>query len=604
MSQRNSRTEKSTYTEKERSNVNNEYCNRYSSSEAVDGAIRMAGFERFVRSLARKAAMENTILSANGAVEFASSGSKLVDFNARATEFRNASEQTISEAALQAYSEEPVDFVKLVFQTGDVRGGKGERHAFNACMDWLVANHPHIANELLELIPEYTRWDHLVRLCLSDNKMVSEHATQIVVSQFCADLKAVSAASEGSTVKISLLAKWMPSLQTKKEVDRCLVRHLLRRLSMQEREYRKALSMLRSHLNVIERALSAKDYEAVDMEKMSSKQQLRYSSLLRRVMEERRHEYIQAVIRGEKKMNASVINPIDIMHEYCGGRWLGYGNGVTLNEDWEMLWSLIPDMMSENGNTLVVRDGSGSMFSPIGPGSSATMIEAATALAIYCSEHQTGAFKDTFITFSNTPQIVNLSKCNTLADKINLLFDYDECSNTDIEATFALILNTALENNLSQDEIPSYLMILSDMEFDMARGAGFRGTDNRNVLFARIRRRWKAAGYEMPTLVFWQLNGKRTIYPEIDPNNGIVFLSGFSANELSLVMAGKYEFYEEVTEEVQEKDKLTGEIRLVKRKKTVKKVLSPEKQLAVKLSDPRYDAVEAAARRGLRCEVS
>lgn len=118
-------------------------------------------------------------LSANGALEYASSGSALVDFNARATEFRNADTKIIIDAAENAYAENSVDFVKLLFHTGDIRGGKGERHVFNICMDWLVAEHPAIADEVLAFIPEYTRWDYLVRQTVSDNKGISKHATEI-----------------------------------------------------------------------------------------------------------------------------------------------------------------------------------------------------------------------------------------------------------------------------------------------------------------------------------------------------------------------------------------------------------------------------------------
>ena len=625
MSQRNSRIGESTTSEKDMSNLNNEYCNRYASDEAVERAIRQASIEnrkqissqksaarqeehdRFMQLISQQAAKSNLVFSQNGALEYASTGSALVDFNARATEFRNADESVIIDAAVKAYSENPVDFVKLLFQTGDIRGGKGERHAFNTCMDWLVAMHPSVAAEVLALIPEFTRWDYLVRHVAVENKEISECATAIVVGQFNKDLDAVRNAKEDETVSISLLAKWMPSLQTKKSADRILVRHLLRSLHMQEREYRKALSELRSHLNVIEKAMSAKDYDAIDMEKLSSKQQLRYANFFKRVMAERRHEYIQAVLRGEKKMNTSVLNPLEILHEYARGSW----NSVTYNEDYEALWSLIPDKTSGNGNTLVIRDGSGSMTGAIGQGSSATMLEAATAMSIYCADHMTGPFKNTFITFSSRPEIVNLSGCNNLADKMNLLYRYNDCSNTNLEATFDLILNTAITGGLSQEEIPSYLMILSDMEFDVARGARgyfdwnarkFVGGSDRDTLFATIRNKWNAAGYEMPTLVFWQLNGARTIYPEIDSKNGIIFLSGFSTNELELVMAGQYEAVEEVEEEVQIVDEETGEVKTVVETHTEKVILTPIQQLELKLSNPRYDVVEEAVRRGLQKE--
>lgn len=618
MTQRNSRIS-DIRDKKEMSDINNIYCNRYGAKPVVKSnyyaksGAKMGSqnrFSQFMDLLGKKAGtkeeVKNLILSENGALEYRTTGSALTDFNARATEFRNANAATIMAAAVKAYAENPMLFVKLMFQTGDIRSGKGERHAFNTCMDWLVASHPAVAAEVLALIPEYTRWDYLVRQTVSDNKEIRDCATAIVVEQFNKDLEVVRNATKGKNISISLLAKWMPSLQTKKSDDKIIVRHLVKSLHMQEREYRKALSKLRGYLNIIEKAMSAKDYDAIDMEKLSSKQQLRYSDYFKRAMVEKRHAYIQAVLRGEKKMNASVLNPLEILHEYQGNYW----QSVKYNEDLEALWSLLPDRTSGNGNTLVIRDGSGSMVSPIGAGSSATMLEAATAMAIYCAERMTGAFKDTFITFSSRPELVNLANYPTLEKKINCLNKYSDCSNTDLEATFDLILNTAVEGGLSQEELPSYLMILSDMEFDMARG-GYKNYDsvtgkyiydNRDTLFATIRDKWDKAGYEMPTLVFWQLNGARTIYPEIDSKNGIIFLSGFSTNELELVMAGKYEELAEVEEEVQVVDDATGEVKTVVQTRTERVILSPMEQLERKLADSRYDAVEEAVRRGLEKE--
>ena len=156
-------------------------------------------------------------------------------------------------------------------------------------------------------------------------------------------------------------------------------------------------------------------------------------------------------------------------------------------------------------------------------------------------------------------------------------------------------------------------MILSDMEFDEARGfsryycmksATYEEENSRDALFTTIRKKWNEAGYEMPTLVFWQLNGARIIYPEIDAKNGIIFLSGFSTNELELVMAGKYETDEEITEEIQVTDETTGETKTVVKQRTERKVLSPKEQLELKLADLRYDEVEAAVRRGLAKEIA
>ncbi len=554
-------------------------------------------YARLHGAILRKA---NTVLTTNGATVYRSTLSPLVDFNARAAELRAASESTVREAFEEAYAEDPVKAVKLLFQTGDIRGGKGERLTFNRCMDWLTEEHPLVARELLPLIPEYTRWDYLVRLAVSENDVVSKTATDIIVEQFAADRKAVEDAGNNA-VNISLLAKWMPSLQTKKLEHWEIVRHLLKALHMQERDYRKTLSMLRGRLNVIEKAMSEKDYAAIDMEKMTSKQQLKYAAFLSRKMAAERHEYIQAVLRGEKQMNAADLTPAEIIHKYLSAvnpeSWK-----LEYNEDYEVLWSMLPDRTSGNGRTLVVRDGSGSMLSTIGCGSSMTMLEVASALSIYTAERLSGTFRDKFITFSSRPELVDMSGCKTLAEKLILLSRYNDCSNTNIEATFDLILDAAVENGLEQDEIPSYLLILSDMEFDDARGAYREPDSTRTALFTAIRAKWDKAGYQMPTLVFWNLNGFRTVFPEIDEENRIIFLSGYSTSELVLVMADRYEKSVEEEVEVEEIDEVTGEKVKVTRTVERKRILSPKEQLDVKLSAERYDAVEVLARKGLQAE--
>lgn len=569
--------------------------------ETMNVEMEELNCKRFMEALAEATEKEvNLIRTENGALCYSTTGSALVDFNARATEMRSAAEEVIFDIMEQAYAEDAVKAVKLMFQTGDIRGGKGERRAFNICMDWLVKEHPLVAMEVLTLIPEYTRWDNLVKLTVSDNKEVAEKATEIVMEQLKKDKHALELKNVSGHTEISLLAKWLPSLQTKKAADKIVVRHLLKALHLQEREYRHLLSALREELNVIEKAMSAKEYDKIKMENMTAKQQLRYAAFMKRVMTARRHEYIQAVLRGEAKMNVSVLNPLEILHAYISdsGRW---GEWVIENEDYEAMWKLLPDRTSGNGNTLVIRDGSYSMTSSIGQGSSATMLEAATAMAIYCAEHLTGVFKDKFLTFSSCPALIDLSDYKTLAGKIRKLYSYDDCSNTDLEKTFDLILEIAIENHLTQDEIPAYLMILSDMEFDIARGA-WEDSDSRDTLFDTIRMRWNEAGYEMPTLVFWQLNGRRTIYPEIDSKNGIIFLSGYSTHELELVMAGDYEAMVEVTEEETIIDEVTGEEKTVLKTRTERVVLTPMEQLDLKLSAERYDAVESAVREGLAKE--
>lgn len=539
---------------------------------------------KFAEQLGYGTAKENKVYTTNEALVYGSAGDNLVELHTRATEFRNAPDVVIDEAIEKAYAENPVKAVKLIFQTADVREGKGERRFFNIALNDLAKNHPEMLKEVMPLIPEYTRWDHLTRLVASSNPFISREASNIVKEQFEKDRNSDSP---------SLLAKWMPSIQSKKTADRQLAIRLEKVLGLSHKDYRKALSEVRDKLNIIEKYLSCNDLDKIDMEKLTSKQQLRYSATLDRKLEARRLEYLQAVAEGRAKINASVLVPHEIVKDYR--------RYDSVNPALELLWKALPDKVQGNGDTMVIRDGSGSMTSRLSPSSRVTMLDIATALAVYTAQKLSGPLKGKFITFSAKPEIVDLSTKQTLFDALQHCDRYDDCTNTNIEKTFDLLLNVAKDNHLKQDEIPKHLLILSDMEFDGAMSSSihsdgyydrYNNLPDKETLFATIRHKWEEAGYELPTLVFWQLNAERTIYPEIDGNT--IILSGFSTNTLDMVMRGEFEqLQEEVLREVNPE---TGneEERVVYSSKT----LSLSEQVDAILSNERYDAVEEAAMLG------
>ena len=500
---------------------------------------------------------------------------EISNFSKETVRLRFADHDAIGKAAEKAYEEDPILAVKLFFQIGDIRGGKGERDIFNACMDFLVEKHPSVAVELLPLIPLYTRWDYLLRLTDSDNEEIATQATKLITEQFHDDLRLLQA---GETAHISMLAKWMPSLQADRE-DKSKARRLLKALKMQDREYLKALTTLREYLNTLEKRLASKSLDSIMFERMTSIQQLRYSNYLKNVMSEKRHSDVQAVLRGEASWNAQTLNPLDVCHDYLENDWSGE---FDIDEDFEALWSLIPDSTSGNGKTLVVRDGSGSMTRLIGKDTAADMLEASSALAIYFAEKLNGPLKNKFLTFSENPQIVDMSQCANLAERLRTCYRYDECANVDVRETYDVLLNAAVSEGLKQEELPAYLLILNDMEFDTARGADWDEdhAEAHKTLFNAIHGKWKEAGYQAPTLVFWNLSVPRVASPEIDSENGVIFLNGFSKDALAKVMAGEFDQISETAEE--------------------KSMEDPMAQLLQKLSRPRYAAVEQAVIRALK----
>jgi hypothetical protein len=208
------------------------------------------------------------------------------------------------------------------------------------------------------------------------------------------------------------------------------------------------------------------------------------------------------------------------------------------------MWKNLPK--KEISNTLVVADGSGSMTVPVG-NSSMRALDVANSLAIYFAEHNKGEFYNKYITFSERPQFVDFGVgARSLHDKLQIALSHNECANTNIEAVFDLILKTAVRNRLSQYEMPERILIVSDMEFDQARGYGFwnRETRDDETLFANIASKYARAGYKLPRLVFWNVNSRTGTFPIQENENGVALISGYSVNVAEMVMSDKLDPFE------------------------------------------------------------
>ena len=333
---------------------------------------------------------------------------------------------------------------------------------------------------------------------------------------------------------ISLLAKWMPSINTSSEDTVEKANKLRIGLGLSYRQYRKTLSTLRRYLDVIECKMSARNWEAIDYEAVPSRANLIYNSAFLRNDENRRREYLSALTKGKAKINSSVLFPHDIVHK-CG---------LSTDAALEGMWKALPDLVKGNSSTLVVADGSGSMTTIIDRNSSVTALEVANALAIYFAERARGQFENKYITFSSRPQLVNLN-AGTLAGNLHIAKQHNEVANTNIEATFDLILNTAISNHMRQSDIPTNILIISDMEFDSAtNGSGWSWRSEQfaspsKTLFSTIAAKFRRAGYKMPRLVFWNVNSSTDTIPVRENELGVALVSGFSPNVVKMVMSDK-----------------------------------------------------------------
>lgn len=165
-------------------------------------------------------------------------------------------------------------------------------------------------------------------------------------------------------------------------------------------------------------------------------------------------------------------------------------------------------------------------------------IHVSNALGIYFAERMRGEYHNKFITFSARPQYVDLSRCQTLQDKLNLAYAHNDYSNTNIEKSFELILQTAVKNKLSQKDLPKTVLVISDMEFDHACRGGIKKT-----LFQKIQKRYSLHGYKMPKLVFWNCNSRTNVIPVRENEYGVALVSGFSVNVCKMVLSNQLDAY-------------------------------------------------------------
>jgi hypothetical protein len=422
--------------------------------------------------------------------------------------------------------------MRWLFYCRDVRGGLGERRLFRVVLKHLAQNLPDVARSVFNFAPEYGREDDI--WCLLGTNL-KDNVIEAIAHQLQED---ESNMNEGKS--ISLLAKWLPSENASSKTTKAYAAIIRSGLGMTSKSYRQMLSKMRKYINVVERQMSAKQWGEINYEVVPSRANLIYNGAFLRNDEERRRAYLGALSKGEAKINASTLFPHDIVHKYNISRYYSWNSSaVNTDETLEALWKALPDTIKGNDNTIVVADGSGSMTVSVG-NTRVTALDIANALAIYFAERSSGEFKDKYITFSHSPQLVDFSNAQTLKEKIQIALKHNEVADTNIEATFDLILKTAVNNHMSQEDMPKNVLIISDMEFNMA--TGYHRPNE--TLFKTIANKYAACGYKLPRLVFWNVNSRTDAIPVKENELGVALVSGFSPNIVNMVMSNKLDPFE------------------------------------------------------------
>ena len=434
---------------------------------------------------------------------------------------------------ITSYEEDPLYTMKWLMYARHIKLGLGERDVFRMMLTKIGDLHPEMALHFIigTELWNYGRWDDVLHIFFDTmSSVLRDGLGELIANQFRRDVIGC-----GLGDSISLLAKWMPSNNTSSKQKRSEAAILQSLLHLNAREYRKMLSKLREHLAVVDRKASLNQWNDINYNHVPSKANLKYRNAFLKHDEERRQAYLTSLEKGDDsvKINANSMFLYDIVQAYIDNNSCWRNILRPYDETLEQLWHA-QESPKDYDDILVIRDGSGSMGQQLSGISSVTALSVADSIALYCAQHNKNeSFKNRFITFSNHPQMVDISMCETLRDKLRRLHRFDDYSNTDIEATFDLILDTAVKHNLRQEELPSACLIISDMQFDQAT----KHEDNTTVIESCCKK-FEALGYTMPRLIFWNVSvyAHNTIPVQMHPS-GVVLVSGFSKSIVDMVVS-------------------------------------------------------------------
>ena len=462
-------------------------------------------------------------LTENGAFAYDSTAQgALLDLFAQIGALRPRSEQDIRQKFAAAFREDRLLATKMLFYAGDIRqGGLGERRTFRICLRWLAENHPDIVIKNIELIPYFNRFDSWFELV---GTKCEKAMWEQVLDTLTKDMQGYNASKGKKFVPISLLAKWMPSENASSEKTRKLAVKAQRELKVTPRKYRKMLSALRKHINVVERQMSAGLWSEIDYAKVPSYAMHNYGSAFAKHDHERFDAYLKSVSKGEVKINASTLYPYDLVEKYMSANYYARGNyrtsgdcSVAIDTDpvVEAQWKALPNYLTKPMNAVVMADVSGSMCG--------RPMATSVGLAIYFAQHNTGWYHNQYMTFTNDPHFINIKEGASLLDCVKQVTAAGVGYSTNLERAFREVLEVAVNNRIPKSQMPKTIVVISDMEIDKYMRPG-RHWDFLDVM----RGSYKHYGYDLPKIVMWNVNARKDTV--LSQSEDVIFISGQSAS--------------------------------------------------------------------------
>ena len=451
--------------------------------------------------------IENLTTTENGAVALRSTGDAVLNLFSVIGALRQRAcidETRATRLFAEAYGEDPLLATKTLFYGRDIREGLGEREIFRLLLRYCAKYHPEAIKANLDLVGVYGRYDDLYSLV---GTPLEREMWQAMSRQFEEDRKNLA---EGNV--ISLLAKWIKTPDASSPKTRELGIKTAKKLGYSVYEFKRILRAMRKHLDIVERKMSAGKWDEITYSAVPSRAMMIYRNAFQRHDEKRFGEFINKALTGEEKINSGTLYPYDIVEKYL---YEGEKGDVL-----EAQWRQLPNYIESDQNIMIMADVSGSM--------SGRPMASAIGLAMYFAERNKGDFHNLFMTFSSNPEIVELQG-ETLSQKIDYIRRADWGMSTNLEAAFDLILDTAVKGNVPQAEMPKALIVVTDMEID-------EGTNSSWLFYDEMKARFEEAGYQIPTVVFWNVESRHDTFHADADRKGVQLVSGHSTSTFKMLL--------------------------------------------------------------------
>lgn len=471
----------------------------------------------------------------NGALAHRTTNSAVYDMFAMGAAYRSRSDEDVILLFKNAFEENAELALKCLFYIRDCRGGQGERRFFRVCIKWLAENHPNRIQNLVQYLPEYGRYDDLFELFDTE---LEKQVIDIIRVQLTEDM-----ASQKNG--ISLIAKWLPSENASNARTILRAKKIRNELGITAKTYRKMLSKLREKIKVLEKLMSANRWDEIEFDKIPSRAGLIYkNAFARRDIIAKKYETFAK--DKNTKVNAKVLYPYEVVNKALAG-FNGYSEKSNLSDiDRAMInkyWENLPDYLNgADCSMMCVVDTSGSMTR----GDAAAPINVAISLGLYCAERMSGPFANHYISFASRPQLIKTEGID-FVDKVKRIYKTNLVDNTDLEAVFDLLLNTALKRKVKESDIPKTIVVISDMEidrgtrdwvwYDHRSKTNVWNQDSAATEMEKIRQKWARFGLTLPKLVYWNVDARNSTILDNGPD--VTFVSGMSPTIFTQVLTGK-----------------------------------------------------------------